>query len=102
MCSARHVMNRPGEPLETGRAGPLPALPANSTSEVDTEVQLHFSTFGRPGDSSVVGAGERAVGIVPADEVERVVDVHAKLSAQTLLDGEGLAQGNGLRLLRKS
>src|ERR1051326_9245036 len=44
--------------------------------KVDREVHLDLPAFGRSRNSAVIGAGEAAVGIAPADEVEWVVDVH--------------------------
>src|SRR5205807_2236223 len=62
-------------------------------------IELHLSAFRRPGHSAVIGAGNAGVGIAPADEVERVVDVSAELRPKFFSERDRLSQGNRLGFL---
>src|ERR1043166_4958261 len=70
--------------------------------KVDREVHLDLPAFGRSRNSAVIGAGEAAVGIAPADEVVWVVDIHSELPVEPFFDRERLAQRERLGLLRES
>src|SRR5438046_7721081 len=81
---------------------PCARPPVMPGSEFYSQVKLHPSAFRRAGHSAVIGAGDAGVGIAPADEVERVVDIRPELSAEPFLDREHLANRNRFRFLRPS